>query len=279
MPSANPSSRSAAKVTPPRRRRGADRRQEILAAAYEVFSAKGYDDASVAEIAAIVGIVEGGIYKHFSNKRELLFETMREYYAGVIGETREQLAGVQGTRNRLRFAIWRHLRSFSEAPGICRLIIQDIRPKRDYQQSVVYELNRETTSVVFGIIEEAVARGEFRTEVPATMVRDVIFGGIEHVMWKALDGEARLEIDTLADQLCDFVLRGVAADPFRSQLTTAVSSTSSDSGTQPQSIYGGSAPSAAAFEERLQHIEAKLDALAYLSQAEKPGRAARKGKT
>jgi TetR/AcrR family fatty acid metabolism transcriptional regulator len=254
----NSGARPAAKAGPVpaaesgRSRRGAVRRREILGAAYEVFSAKGYDDASVAEIAAIAGIVEGGIYKHFANKRELLFETMREFYAGVVGEAREQLAGIQGTRNRLRFAIWRHLRAFSEAPGICRLIIQDIRPKRDYQQSVVYELNRETTSVVFSIIEEAVARGELRADVPAAMVRDVIFGGIEHVMWKALEGDSGLDIDRLADQLCDFVLRGVASDAFRCDLPGNEDCPKND---REDNDIGTSVTA------RLGRIEAKLDTL------------------
>ncbi len=202
---------SQSKVEPRLRRSGAERKREILGAARAVFAARGYEQTSIAEIASKVGIVEGAIYKHFATKRDLLFEAMCTFYRPLIEQTREQLAGIHGTRNRLRFVIWRQFKGFVEEPGICRLVIQDIRPRQDYPESVVHELNRESTSMVLGIIEEAMERGEFRRDIPATMVRDVIYGGIEHVMWKALAGRAQVDIDQLADDLSDLILFGVGA--------------------------------------------------------------------
>ncbi len=190
---------------------GPERKREILAAAREVFSAQGYENTSVADIASRVGIVEGAVYKHFPTKRDLLFEGMCTFYRPIIDETREQLAGVRGARNRLRFLIWRQLRGFAEEPGICRLIIQDIRPRQDYPESVVHELNRESTSLALGVIEDGIRRGEFRADIPAAMVRDLIFGGIEHIAWKVLSGRAELDIDKIADDLTEVVLGGLAA--------------------------------------------------------------------
>lgn len=192
------------------RLRAADRKREILDAAAEVFAAKGYERASMAEIAAKVGVVESAVYRHFATKRDLLFATMRAFYAPTIERNRRQLTGIHGTRNRLRFLIGEHLRAFAEQPGICRLIIQEVRPYQDYRDSVVHELNRETTALALGVIEEAMARGEFRSDLPATLVRDVIYGGIEHVMWRALSGDVSADVVRLADELTDLVIRGVA---------------------------------------------------------------------
>ncbi len=194
------------------RRRGRERKREILLAAREVFSAKGYENTSVADIAAKVGIVEGAVYKHFATKRDLLFEAMCTFYRPIVEQTREQLAGIQGTRNRLRFIIWRQLRGFAEEPGICRLIIQDIRPRQDYKDSVVHELNRESTSLLLSVIEDAIAAGEFRSELAPQVVRDLIFGGIEHIAWKTLSGRGPLEIDRLAGDLTDFIVRAMDSD-------------------------------------------------------------------
>jgi AcrR family transcriptional regulator len=191
-----------------RARRRADRRGEILEAAREVFSEKGYEGTSMAEIAARVGIVEGAIYKHFPSKRDLLFEGVRAFYAPLIESTREQLAAIRGTRNRLRFVIWRQLKAFVEEPGVCRLIIEEIRPKNDYNESVVRELNRKATSAVLGIIQEGIEQGELRADISPATVRDVIYGGIEHLAWKALTGRGPLEVDRLADELTELILRG-----------------------------------------------------------------------
>jgi AcrR family transcriptional regulator len=199
-----------AETTPPdgRVRRRAGRRQEILRAAREVFSEKGYESASMAEIAAQVGVVEGAIYRHFPSKRDLLFECIRDYYAPLIERGREELAGIRGTRNRLRFGIWRQLRSFAEEPGFCRLIIEEIRPRSDYHESVVRELNRDLTSMVLETIREGIALGELREDIQPATIRDVVFGGIEHLAWKALTGSAPLQVARLADELTDLIWRG-----------------------------------------------------------------------
>ncbi len=243
----HPVTSTPSRIEPRLRRSGVERKREILTAARAVFAVRGYEQTSIAEIAAKVGVVEGAIYKHFATKRELLFEAMCTFYRPLIEQTREQLAGIHGTRNRLRFVIWRHFKGFVEEPGICRLIIQDIRPRQDYPESVVHELNRESTSLVLGIIEEAMERGEFRRDLPATMVRDVIYGGIEHVMWKALSGRASVDIDRLADDLTDLIVCGVGA---RTEADTSAA--------QPRSAAGGNQP----LETRVERLETMLEALA-----------------
>jgi AcrR family transcriptional regulator len=196
-----------------RSRRGADRRREILEAAREVFAEHGYERASMAEIAAKVGVVEGALYKHFGSKRELLFETTRALYEPLIEETERELRAVRGTRNRLHFLISRQLRAFASHPELCRLFIQEIRPYDDYHGSIVRDLNRKTTSAVVRILEEAQHNGELRAEVRPTLVRDVIFGGIEHLAWRALAGRGTLDVEARAEELTQLILAGVQAQP------------------------------------------------------------------
>lgn len=193
-----------------RTRRGADRRKEILEAAREVFTAKGFERASMAEIAAKVGVVEGALYKHFGGKRELLFEATRAFYEPLIAATREELAGVRGSRNQLRFVIFRQLQAFVSHPEMCKLIIQDIRPYDDYFGSVVRELNKKATSSVIGILEQARAAGELRASIRLELVRDVIFGGIEHLAWRALAKRGTLDVERHADELTQLIWNGLS---------------------------------------------------------------------
>jgi AcrR family transcriptional regulator len=192
-----------------RTRRGADRRKEILSAARETFSMKGFERTSMAEIAAKVGVVEGALYKHFGGKRELLFEATRAFYEPLITATIQELAGVRGSRNRLRFVIFRQLQAFVSHPEMCRLIIQEIRPYADYFGSVVRDLNRQSTSTVVGILEEARRGGELRSEIQLALVRDVIFGGIEHLAWRALVGRGTIDVERQADELTRLIWNGL----------------------------------------------------------------------
>lgn len=195
-----------------RTRRGADRRLAILDVAREIFSQKGFERTSMAEIAAKVGVVEGALYKHFGGKRELLFEATRAFYEPLIAATSAELSGVHGARNRLRFVIYRQLQAFVRYPEMCRLIMQDIRPHDDYYGSVVRELNKKSTSAVVGILEQARKDGELTADIALPMVRDVIFGGIEHLAFRALAGRGTIDIERQADDLTQLIWCGLGGD-------------------------------------------------------------------
>jgi TetR/AcrR family transcriptional regulator, repressor for uid operon len=55
---------------------GDDTRDQLVAAAAEVFAEKGYERAGVAEIARRAGLTTGAIYSNFSGKAELLLEAI-----------------------------------------------------------------------------------------------------------------------------------------------------------------------------------------------------------
>jgi len=53
------------------------RRNEILRAAFEVFSKSGYRGGSLSQVSEIVSITEAGILHHFKTKANLLIEVLR----------------------------------------------------------------------------------------------------------------------------------------------------------------------------------------------------------
>src|SRR5260370_37466676 len=48
------------------------RRREIIEAAFEVFSTRGYSAAGIADIAERLGMGHGTFYRYFKNKRDIL---------------------------------------------------------------------------------------------------------------------------------------------------------------------------------------------------------------
>ena len=52
--------------------KGRERREEILAAAMELFAARGYRGTTIAQVAARVGISDAGLLHHFHSKEHLL---------------------------------------------------------------------------------------------------------------------------------------------------------------------------------------------------------------
>jgi AcrR family transcriptional regulator len=51
-----------------------DKRQAILGAARELFTERGYEETTIAEIARAAGVAVGTVYLYFANKREIQLE-------------------------------------------------------------------------------------------------------------------------------------------------------------------------------------------------------------
>lgn len=182
---------------------------DIMAAARSVFREKGYEDAPLSDIAERANVVEGSIYRYFENKRDLLVKVIEDWYEGMLADYDQQLSGIAGTRNRLRYMIWRHLKTVHDEPALCNLMFQFLRTGKDYSQTGVYELNRQYTRRTLDIIKEGIDAGELRSDVSLGLIRDMIYGCIEHRTWAYLRNEGNYDPDSTADAIVELVLSGL----------------------------------------------------------------------
>ncbi|HVA24391.1 MAG TPA: TetR/AcrR family transcriptional regulator [Chloroflexota bacterium] len=82
-----------------------EREQEILQAARDVFSERGFEKASIDEIAERVGIGKGTVYLHFPSKEELLLALMRQVCLGMVEVCRVVVADQATTAGKLHSII------------------------------------------------------------------------------------------------------------------------------------------------------------------------------
>ena len=181
-----------------------------MEAARAILRETGYHETIVAELAERLGIVEGTIYRYFATKRELIVQVAEEWYEEMLADYDRELSGISGTRNRLRFMVWRHLTVMHDEPAMCRLVLGELRGWTDYRSTSVYGLNRQYTQRTLGIIKEGIASGEFRADVPLTIVRDMIYGAIEHHTWSYQRGAGAFSPERAADDIVDIIYRGLA---------------------------------------------------------------------
>src|SRR5260221_14618596 len=89
-------------------------------------------------------------------------------------------------------------------------------PLRVFCFPCYYYLIRWFTAEVSEVFESAMAAGEFRRDVSVSLLRDMVFGCIEHSTWKFLRGEGDFAIDEVADGIATLIVRGMAAEAPRS---------------------------------------------------------------
>jgi AcrR family transcriptional regulator len=97
--------------------KGRERREAILAAANELFAAQGFRGASLAAIAARVGLSEAGVLHHFPSKEHLLLELLdlRHERDG------ERVARAVANHTALLDALLALCRDNQRSPGLVRL--------------------------------------------------------------------------------------------------------------------------------------------------------------
>ena len=186
-----------------------DRYDAILEAAKSAFSEKGYEATSIADIARIAQISDGLVYRYFRNKRELLYEVLKKFYERILLDLETQVFNHDLFPTRLEVLIRRHLQVFVSDTDLCRLFISEVRTASDYEGSPIQELNRLYTSVLIRIVKDAVKAGEVTSDVNPKLLRDVIFGAIEHLAWRYVNGKGQLRVTQTARDLTIMLTFGI----------------------------------------------------------------------
>lgn len=185
-----------------------DRSDSILDAARDAFAETGFENTSVAQIARRAGISDGLLYRYFRNKRDLLNEVLRRFYERTMQDLEAIAARDMAFGEQLQELICRHLQTFVDDVDLCRLFFAEVRTQTDYSVSPIRALNQRYTSIVTGLVEKAIARGEIRAGIDTRLVRDLVFGTVEHRAWAAVQGR-QIDVNKTAKDLVDMILLGL----------------------------------------------------------------------
>jgi AcrR family transcriptional regulator len=181
--------------------------RDILNAAREVFAEKGYDAATSAEIAQRAGISEATVFSYFSGKRELCARVIADWYDEIVDAFESGLP-VDGTvRQQFAFIVRTHLRlMLVNGTGLCALVLSEGRTKHHDLTDTLTGLQRRYTAPLMNVLARGQALGQVRADMPLRLMRSVVFGPMEHVLWDATLAKRQLsqaQIDTTADELID----------------------------------------------------------------------------
>lgn len=186
-----------------------ERLDAILQAARECFEREGYENAKMADIAKQIGVVEGTVFHYFNSKRALMLRVMEDFHHQINDEVREGLKGVIGARNRLQYIVEFHLGVLATNPKLCGVILRESRKLDDKYSRDIREQHRIYTRALMGVLEEGIASGEFRSDTSAPVIRNAIFGGMEHALWQLLSEGHAIDVPLITRQLTEMVCDGI----------------------------------------------------------------------
>jgi TetR/AcrR family transcriptional regulator len=188
------------------------KRQHILDAAYQVFSRKGYNRATVDEIIALADTGKGTVYNYFVNKEQLFFTLIQERNRPFETALDQVAASEQPPLNKIKTMVRQFLRFYLENGDLWRVLIHEVRGF-ELGHSVItpetrekyFDIYRRVISKLEKVIAEGAAQGALR-EYDVTKAAYALFAAILTMVYQKFIDD---DIDATADAITDIFLHGM----------------------------------------------------------------------
>lgn len=186
-----------------------DRRAAIRDAALELFTRRGYQATTMADLGAAVGIRGPSLYRHVAAKQDLLVAIMVETMDALSAAHRAAVAGTTDPVERLRRAVDAHVRFHTRHRREALVGTRELRSLVEPHRGAVLGRRAEYERGFRELIADGVAAGVFDVASPQLASYAVLDLGMGLPVWFREDaGPSENEI---AWQYTEFALRLVGA--------------------------------------------------------------------
>lgn len=187
------------------------RRQQVLAAALDVFSSVGYHAASMDEIADHAGVSKPVLYQHFPGKLDLYLALLDAGLEELMAAGRQALAGTTDNATRVRAMVNAYFSFVEEPGGAFRLIFESdlsnepaVRQRVDAADLSLARLSAAVIAEDTGLSEEA-----------ALLLASGMLGMVQVAARRWLrDDSAAVNRDEAADLIASLAWRGISGFPL-----------------------------------------------------------------
>ena len=121
---------------------------------------------------------------------------------------KQDVARIEGAENKLKRLIWLHFQLYNTNRVMARILLLEVRNCPEYFESETYKIIRDYGDLVIGIIEEGMKNGEIRDDVSPSSLRQIILGGIEHLILPAVIFNFDAKPKALTESLCKIIFGG-----------------------------------------------------------------------
>lgn len=192
-------------------------RNSMLSAAAELFAARGFDGASIGDLADALGMTRAGIYYHFPNKEKILEALIDKVVLSFNRQLTANLAALDHDPARaLHAVVLRTALSLMETPVVFRAldraagkIPDSLRLKRDAAQRAMHMR-------ISYIIEQGIAKGRFRPADPHVAALTII--GMCNWTLRWFTPSENMHDKQVANEIADMAMRSLLCqDAHRSR--------------------------------------------------------------
>ena len=189
-----------------------EREELILQASEEVLLEKGYQDASMDEIAARVGIAKGTLYLHFAGKEDLviaLVEREMQTFLKVIEDAIASHTTARATLEAILRVMYTGLlgQRFQLLSSLVESV--DTRTQLLAKREKLQSVKERVTQAITHLLEQGKGAGEFDHTLPTSVMLSTFFTLLPRRGSELYTGH--IASDELITHLIHFYFKGIAA--------------------------------------------------------------------
>ncbi|MBN2601350.1 MAG: TetR/AcrR family transcriptional regulator [Candidatus Marinimicrobia bacterium] len=154
------------------------RQQEIIEAAIAIIAENGIQFLTIKNLAKKINVTEGAIYRHFTNKLEILNGILDLFQARANANFSPAVQDSSAMEN-LHKIIHGMTATFVENPAISAVIFsEEIFQNHKQLSDTVFSIMSNNLNTIEQIIQTGCENGEIRTDIPARQLAILIMGGM-----------------------------------------------------------------------------------------------------
>ncbi len=187
------------------------RREKILKSASKVFAEKGFQEATISEIAGHAGVSEPTIYDYYSTKEGLLFSIPLDAMQRMGEISDFHLKLIRGASNKIRSLLYLQLLFYKENRDFATVLMLILKQNRKFIDTVAHNAIRDYIKKFDQIIEEGIHSGEFRSDIDPFLLRSACIGAVEHVVinWLLIGYPSDDDLLDFVDPMINTLVQGI----------------------------------------------------------------------
>ncbi len=156
------------------------RRKQIVDAARKLIIKHGNEHVTVREIAKMVGISEGAIYRHFRSKKDILSLLVDDIEDNLIGDITRASTDGHSVLEALDNILRSHLSAIEQRQGVSFQVIAEIISLGDKKlNKKISETISKYVGHLKGLLAEGIKSGEVRQDIDLEAAATLLFSMVQ----------------------------------------------------------------------------------------------------
>lgn len=191
--------------------RRAQRQEQILETAVQLFAEHGYSDTDTQLLAEKLQVGKGTIYRYFPSKRELFLAAADRAMRLLRQSVDSSIENIDEPFERIAVAIRAYLTFFVEHPEYVELLMQERAQFKDRKQPTYFEHREVNVRPWREMYRALIAAGRIR-DVPVDRIMDVIGCLMYGTMFTNYFIGQRQAVEAQAQDILDIVFHGILTE-------------------------------------------------------------------